>query len=134
MYSNKNIYTGSIGVSIRLFGNRESKIMNGNVFRIFSDIIVQDIEISDDQCLIHVELWKDKLNSNVILDENILYNIENASEDTDIFLTVGRRGEDLIYKILIGEIEEFIVDLTLTEQKVILSYILFNYWKFKGID
>ncbi len=108
--------------------------MNGNVFRIFSDIIVQDIEISDDQCLIHVELWKDKLNSNVILDENILYNIENASEDTDIFLTVGRRGEDLIYKILIGEIEEFIVDLTLTEQKVILSYILFNYWKFKGID
>ena len=50
--------------------------MNGNVFKIFSDVIVQDIEISDDQCLIHVELWKDKLNSNVILDETILYNIE----------------------------------------------------------
>ena len=103
--------------------------MNGNVFKIFSDVIVQDIEISDDQCLIHVELRKDKLNSNVILDETILYNI-----DDDIFLTVGRRGEDLIYKILIGETEEFIIDLTLTEQRVILSYILFNYWKFKGID
>ncbi len=108
--------------------------MNGNVFKIFSDVIVQDIEISDDQCLIHVELWKDKFNSNVILDETILYNIEIASEDADIFLTVGRRGEDLIYKILIGETEEFIIDLTLTEQRVILSYILFNYWKFKGID
>lgn len=108
--------------------------MNGNVFKIFSDVIVQDIEISDDQCLIHAELWKDKLNSNVILDETILYNIERASEDDDIFLTVGRRGEDLIYKILIGETEEFIIDLTLTEQRVILSYILFNYWKFKGID
>lgn len=108
--------------------------MNGNVFKIFSDVIVQDIEISDDQCLIHVELWKDKLNSNVILDETILYNIERASEDDDIFLTVGRRGEDLIYKILIGETEEFIIDLTLTEQRVILSYILFNYWRFKGID
>ena len=95
--------------------------MNGNVFKIFSDVIVQDIEISDDQCLIHVELWKDKLNSNVILDEAILYNIERASEDDDIFLTV-------------GETEEFIIDLTLTEQRVILSYILFNYWKFKGID
>ena len=80
------------------------------------------------------KILKDKLNSNVILDETILYNIERASEDDDIFLTVGRRGEDLIYKILIGETEEFIIDLTLTEQRVILSYILFNYWKFKGID
>ena len=64
--------------------------MNGNVFKIFSDVIVQDIEISDDQCLIHVELWKDKLNSNVILDETILYNIERAGCNTCSFYITNR--------------------------------------------
>ncbi len=105
----------------------KDKTSNRKVFKIFSEVIINDIEICDTHYLIFVELRKERLNSNVILDKEICAAISNSEE---IFLTVGYRGDDLIYMILADE-EQFILELSLQEERLILSTVLFNEWKYR---
>ena len=105
----------------------KDKTNNRKVFKIFSEVIINDIEICDTHYLVFVELRKDRLNSNVIIDKEISDAISNSEE---IFLTVGYRGDDLIYMILADE-EQFILDLSLQEERLILSTVLFNEWKYR---
>ena len=101
--------------------------MKNKVFKIFNEKMIDDIEVNDMEYVVMVQLNKDYLNDNVIVDKEILNKIKNSKKY--INLIIGERGEDILFTLRIDE-EIIDLDLTLIEEKLILSKVMFNMDRF----